>query len=254
MKVLAIALSALTLVACGGGGGDEPAAEKAATTPTAEGTYTGTLTGGPNTTFSLILLENGDFWSIYGTQPGSTFNVVGVAQGSGTSSNGTYTSSSAKDFGFVPALAATVNATYDATAKTIAGTFSEGGQTINFTGGPPVGSLYNYDTPATLSSIAGAWTTTSTSGESVAINVTLAGTFTAVGTSGCNFSGTVTPRASGKNIFNTSMTFGPAPCALPNQTASGIAVAYPLISGQTQAVFAQVDSTRSYGAVALGIR
>lgn len=251
----ASAIACSLLAGCGGGGGGDTPAAAAVVTPSAEGAYSGTMTGGgSNTAFSMLMLENGDFWALYGSQSGNTFRIAAIAQGSGASNNGSYTSSSAKDFGLVPALNAVVNATYNATAKTIAGTLSAGGQTANFTGGPTPGSLYNYNTPATLSSISGAWATTSTSGESVAITVAPAGTFTAVGASGCNFSGTITPRASGKNVFNTVMTFGPAPCGLSNQTASGIAVVYPLANGQTQAIFAQVDSTRSFGSAAFGIR
>ena len=220
----------------------------------AEGVYSGTATGGTSSAFSLLVLENGDYWDLYGSRTGSVLSVVGIVQGTGTSNNGAFTSSNAKDFGSVPAISATVSATYNTTAQTITGTLSAPSATISFSGGPATGSLYNYSTPATLSSISGAWTVTSTSGESINVNVSGTGTFTAVGTSGCSFSGTATPRASGKNVFNTTMTFGPAPCALPNQTASGIAVVYPLTSGQSQVIFAQVDSTRSYGSAAFGTR
>jgi hypothetical protein len=64
----------------------------------------------------------------------------------------------------------------------------------------------------------------------------------------------VTPRASGKNVFNLELRFGPAPCELPGQNATGIAVAYPLASGQTQLLVTAVDGTRAYGAAAFGVR
>lgn len=239
------------LAGCGGGGGGSTSTT---TMGTAEGVYSGTSTGGTSSAFTLLILENGDYWNLYGTRTGSVLSVAGIVQGTGTSNNAAFTSSNAKDFGSIPAVSATVSATYNTTAQTITGTLSATGGVISFTGGPATGSLYNYSTPATLSSLSGAWTVTSTSGESIAINVAPAGTFTAVGISGCSFSGTATPRPSGKNVFNTTMTFGPAPCGLPNQTASGIAVVYPLTSGQTQVVFAQVDSTRSFGSAAFGTR
>ena len=56
------------------------------------------------------------------------------------------------------------------------------------------------------------------------------GAFTASSSLGCNFAGTVLPRPSGKNVFNVSLTFGPAPCALPGQAAAGIAVAIIAVS------------------------
>jgi len=252
-KLFASILVTGLLAGCGGGGGGStPVA--VTTTGTAEGVYSGTSTGGTSPAFTMLVLENGDYWTLYGTRSGSNLSVAGIIQGTGTSNNGSFTSSNAKDFGSVPAISATASATYNATAQTITGTFTAPTATISFSGGPVAGSLFNYATPATLSSLSGVWTTTSTSGETITVTVASVGTFTALGTSGCRFTGTATPRASGKNVFNTSMTFGPAPCGLPNQTASGIAVVYPLTSSQTQVIFAQVDSARAYGSAAFGTR
>lgn len=254
----AITFSVLTACGGGGGGGDSstptPTPTPIPTIAAAEGVFVGTIAGSTNNAFNLLVLENGDFWTLYGRQLPTAFRVAGIVQGAGTSSNGSFTSSNAKDFGLVPAINTTVSATYNPTAQTISGTLSSTVGNVTFTGGPLTNSTYNYATPATLSSITGAWTTTSTSGENVAINVAASGAFTAIGSSGCGFSGTVTPRASGKNVFNTSMTFGPAPCGLPGQTASGIAIVYPLTTGITQVIFAQVDATRSFGSAAFGVR
>lgn len=261
MKLLFVTLAALSLLGCGGGGGgDTPAATSPTTTiastTSPEGVYGGTLTGSTSSNFQLLMLENGEFWTVYGTSTASAFLVNGFVQGSGTTntSNSTFTSANAKDFGFIPGIAGTISATYDATAKTIAGTFTAAGGTVTLNGGPIAGSLYSYNTPAALSNIIGTWSTTSTTGENVAINVTAGGTFSAVGGSGCTFSGTVVPRASGKNVFDTTMTFGPAPCSLAGQTATGIALTYPLADGRTQAIFASVDATRTYGSAAFGAR
>jgi hypothetical protein len=71
---------------------------------------------------------------------------------------------------------------------------------------------------------------------------------------GCNFTGTVVPRPSGKNVFNVAVRFGQAPCELPGQDATGIAVAYPFASGQTQLLATVVDGTRSCGTAAFGVR
>ena len=250
----ATALSVLT--ACGGGGGSSAPTPPPPPPPiaAAQGVFAGTLVGSTNNAFNLLVLENGDFWTLYGKQLPTVFGVAGIVQGTGTSSNGSFTSSNAKDFGLVPAINATVSATYDPTVQTISGTLSSNVGNVTFSGGPLTNSTYNYATPAMLSSITGAWTTTSTSGENISINVAASGAFTAIASSGCGFSGTVTPRASGKNVFNTSMVFGPAPCGLPGQTASGIAIVYPLTTGRTQVIFAQVDATRSFGSAAFGVR
>lgn len=250
---LSALLACVALAGCGGGS-DSPAPAPVVVGPTAEGVYSGTITGAKSSGFQLLILENGDFWTLYGNQTSSQFLVSAIIQGSGTSNNGSFASSNLKDYGVSPGLAGTLKATYDATAKTISGTVTAGTDTASFSGGPTAGSLYNYNIAASLTNIAGSWATTSTSGEPVNVTIAAVGTFSAVGGSGCKFSGTVTPRASGKNVFDTTMTFGPAPCGLAGQTASGIALSYPLASGKTQLVLAQVDSTRTYGSAAFGTR
>src|SRR6186713_3412293 len=84
------------LAACGGGGDDVPAAAAPAT---AEGVYGGTLTGSSSNAFELVVLENGEFWTLYGTSTPAAFYVEGFIQGNGTSSNGAaFSSTSAKDY------------------------------------------------------------------------------------------------------------------------------------------------------------
>ena len=99
---MAVALAfTAALAACGGGGDDEAATSGSGAT--AEGVYGGTLTGSSNA-FQLLVLENGEFWALYGIPSASTFGVTGFLQGAGTSSNGTFTAASTKDFGFIPAV------------------------------------------------------------------------------------------------------------------------------------------------------
>lgn len=143
---------------------------------------------------------------MYGTQPSTLFYVANFVQGTGTSNNGTFTSSNARDFGFVPAMPATVNATYNASTPSISGTISATAGTVSFSGGAIPGSLYNYNTPASLSTVSGAWTLTEPTGERLALNVNAGGAFSAASSSGCNFSGTVTPRPSGKNLTSPSLS------------------------------------------------
>lgn len=245
--------AAMVLSGCGGGGdsGTAPSAPPAAVaTPSAEGVYGGTLTGSTNNAFNLLVLENGDAWAIYGTQSATLFGVAGFVQGTGTSSNGSYSVPNGKDFGYSPAQAGSLTATYNATAKTISGTLGS----VTFSGGPIPGSLYNYDTAASLSAISGSWSTRDLTGASIALNVAASGAFTAISGFGCQGSGTIVPRASGKNVFNVTLTFGAAPCALAGQSATGIAVLSPLASGRTQLLVTAIDSTRTYGTAAIGTR
>jgi hypothetical protein len=202
----------------------------------------------------MLVLENDEFWALYGTQSTSLFAVAGFLQGTGISNNGTYTSSNARDFGFNPALAGTANATYNATAKTIAGSVAASAGTVTFSGGPIAGSLYNYNTPALLSSVSGTWSLTALTGEGISLNVSSTGAFTANSAFGCTFSGTMTPRPSGKNVFNVSLTFGASPCVLAGQPASGIALVYPIATGRTQLIFAGTNTARTTGTAAFGTR
>ena len=125
---------------------------------------------------------------------------------------------------------------------------------MTFTGTPIIGSTYDYNAAANLALITGAWTMTAL--DASVINLTIAGNGAIVGsTGGCSFTGTLTPRASGKNVFNTSVTFGAAPCVLAGQTATGIGLTYLLAGGATrQLLIAGVDATRTTGTALFGTR
>jgi hypothetical protein len=258
-NALVMALFPVFFAACGGGGGGGNTGGGALPQPTpasstAEGVYGGTLTGSVGSNFEAVVLENGDFWALYGKDNGSIFSVYGFVQAmGGTSSNGSFTAANVKDFGFAPPLTGTLTSTYNSTAKTISGTVSYTSGTIQFSGGPIPGSLYNYSTAATLNTISGNWATVSTTGGNVTVSIAASGAVTTL-ESGCSGSGTIIPRPSGQNVFNVSLTFGAAPCALPSQTVTGIAIAYPLSTGQTQLIAAIENSTRTTGIAVFGIR
>ena len=259
VRVRGIFTTALTVItlssvlsACGGGGGG--AADTITPAASAEGVYGGTLTGSTSSNFQLLVLENDEFWSLYGTQSATTFFVAGFAQGPGASTNGTYTSAAARDYGFNPALSGSVSATYNADSKTITGTIASTAGSVRFTGGPVAGSLYTYNTSAQLSTVSGNWSLTALTGETVTLSLSATGAMTASTSLRCNFTGSINPRPSGKNVFNVTLTFGPSPCVLPGQVATGIAIAYPLSNGRTQLVFAGANSGRTLGTAAFGTR
>jgi hypothetical protein len=239
----------LALTGCGGGGDSGTTAG-----PSAEGVYGGTLTGSTSSGFQMLVLENDEFWAMYGTQTSTQFFVAGFLQGSGASNNGAFTSSNARDFGFNPAIAGTASANYNATAKTISGSVAAAAGTVNFAGGPIAGSLYNYNAPAQISAISGAWSLTALTGEGISLTVLSTGSFSAVSALGCKFSGTITPRASGKNVFNVGLTFGASPCIYAGQPASGIAITYPLSTGRSQLILAGTNTGRTVGTAAFGTR
>lgn len=241
------------LTACGGGGSDPAPAPVVPDRP--EGLYSGTLTGGTATDFLMLVLENGELWSLYGTQSGATFGAAGFVQGTMTVTGNAFSATDIRDYGFAPARVGTAAGTFSKAAGTITGNIVAGGQTVNFSGGSVSASLYNYDNPAVLASASGNWTLASLDGDTVFLSVQSNGTLSATTASGCDFSGNVASRPSGKNVFDATITFGStANCDFPNETFSGIALAYPIGGGQSQLLVALENGTRLFGNAAFGVR
>jgi len=84
------------------------------------------------------------------------------------------------------------------------------------------------------------------SGAAATVAINNAGAITG-SSGGCSFTGTATPRASGKNVFDVSITFGAAPCVLPSQTVTGIALDYITTGNQTQLLVSVVNSAKTAG-------
>jgi hypothetical protein len=238
----------LLLTACGGGGDDTPA------TSTPEGAYSGTLIGSSSAEFQLLMLENNEFWTLYGNSSAGIFRVAGFVQGSGTASSSSYSSSNVKDFGFSPAASATLGASYNAPAGTISGTFNNSGALTSLSGNRFPASTYNYNTAASMASVVGTWSLQALTGETVALTLAANGNFTGSTSLACNFTGSLVPRSSGKNVFNLGINFGPAPCRLPSQTATGIGLWLPLAGGGKQLILAGTNAARTEGTAAFGTR
>jgi len=240
------------LLGCGGGGEEAAVTAPVVTYPSAEGVYIGNIARGASSEFQALVLPNGDMWSFYGYDDGSVFYVDGFAQGNGSSNNGLFTAT-LKDFGYLPAIPGTMSAAYNTADKTISGTSTYMGRTFAFGGGAAPESFYQYDISAVLSEVVGQWNTMSTEGGLVTVDISATGVLT-LSEAGCTGTGTITPNASGKNVFDISVTFGPAPCFIPNATATGIAMSYPLATGQRQVIIAVTNPTRTAGIATYGIR
>jgi hypothetical protein len=243
---LLVALGA-ALTGCGGGGDDE-------TSTTAEGAYSGTVSGSPaNAAFSAIVLEDGQLWTIYGNSVGGVLVVNGFIQGQGVSNNGVFTSSSLRDYGSAPPTAASLGLNYVA-GTSISGTLTELGTNFGISGTTIPTANFNYNAPASLTSISGSWMLSALGGVTLPLTIASNGTASGVTSAGCTVSGTFTPRPSGKNVFNLVLTFGPSPCPLPSGSASGIAIYSTLGNGAHQLITAAVDPSRTNGSVAFGTR
>lgn len=209
-RIAAIAASTV-LAACGGGGDGGSVGGSSGTTATAEGVWSGTLASGVSV--SAAILENGETWGVYTS--GSL--IVGALYGN-TTSSGTTLSGSGVAFDVVARSSS--NGTFTGTfnpKSTIRISSSDGGV---FTG------TYDteYDQPAVLSNVAGSFNGQGVSGnstvQSIPLSIASNGTVTVPGTADCSAAGTLTPRPTGKNIFNVSVTFTGTNCALGNGTVT----------------------------------
>jgi hypothetical protein len=248
-NVLILCAVSLILVGCGSGynpgnggsGGTNYAGQ-------AQGVYSGMTSSGFS--FSTIVLPNDKFYAIYGTVSGNALILSGLVTGQGTSGNGTYTATVTDYTHAGTTTSGSVSANYVA-ATSINGSITENGTAVTFTGAAEPASAFNYNTPASLSAVSGTWTGTLLDGMTTTATISSNGTVTG-SSSGCSFSATFTADSSNKNFFDISLTFGPSPCTLPNQTATGIAVEYLLSDGVTHQLLAAVTATTpaaSFGTV-----
>jgi hypothetical protein len=245
----AVTSASVLLAGCGGGGGGgEPVPVINAK---AEGVYEGSLSGSSSTYFQMLVLENDEYWALYGRPVGGQFGVAGFIQGQGTSSNGQFASSSARDFGLSPPLAGTVAANYS--ASNIGGTVATSAGAIGFSGVPIASTTYVYATPARPSDIAGVWSLGALDGSRVTLTIDASGAFTG-SAGGCLLSGTIRPRATGKNVFNVALGFGASPCASPNSSGAGVAISYPLTASSRQLIVVGVNPSRTAGTALFGVR
>ncbi len=249
VSTLAILL-VVALEGCGGGGGGTTVA---ATTTVAspQGVYQGGFSNGG--THNTLILENDQFYTLYGSTVAGVFTVSGFLQGNGNASGGNLTATDVKDATVDgQLLSGSLSATYAANGS-LNGTLTEGSNTVNFSGTTVASSVYDYNKSASLADIAGAWNMTSLRGYANTFNIAASGAFTA--TSGaCSFSGTFTPRSSGKNVFDVAMTFGPAPCILAGQTLAGIGIDFMLANGKRQLLIAGLNQGRTSSAAFFGTR
>lgn len=239
------------LGACGGGGGDDGDPPQAAR---AEGAYGGTMTGSSSDSFNMVVLENDQFWTIYGDAVGDTFYVQGFMVGQGASNGGTYSATAVSDFNingtiYTPSVSATYNPGVSAQ-----GTLTYPGGTVSFSGTAASLAPYQYNQAALLSSVVGSWSLEGIDGSPVDVVVQADGAVTALN-EGCTAAGTMGPRPSGKNVFDVVLTVGPAPCEEPGQVLRGIGIHSPIAGTSAhQLIVALTDDARTVGSLAVGWR
>jgi hypothetical protein len=219
---------------------------------TAEGAYSGILTGGPYPAFRLLELDGGEYWALYGFGGGDSFAVAGFLHGTSSSSSGNFISSDLRDFGFIPSVSGTATATFDASKGTIAGSVTTSRGSVSIAGGPIQDVPYEYNLQATMEQIAGPWGLQTSTGDMMIVAVPADGNFSTRTTAGCNLSGTIKPRPSGKNVYDVTIQFGAAPCLLPGQSMRGLAITVRQTNGFTQLTIVMINAARTIGFSAFG--
>lgn len=219
MKLVAAGLLCALVAACGGGGDDDGAPAPAPApvpAPSPEGFWVGRASTG--TEVYLAVLDDGKTWGLY--QSGNY--IIGALAGE-TSYNGSQLSGSGRDFNLISRTISPGTYTGTFSAKNYVDVRLSNGST--FTGRYDT----SYDQPASLAAVAGTFAGTGVTGttlpQAVTINVSSTGQITAPSSQGCGGSGSLLPRASGKNVYDVSITFQGSSCALGNDTTvRGIAI------------------------------
>jgi len=248
-----ILLQLLLLAGCAssaGGSGDTTAVTKPEGLNPG-GLYLGTISNGY--IHNTLVLENGQYYVFYGISTTPALKVAGFVQGSGTLNNGSFSSTDLKDFVWDGSISSgTLGASYS--GSNFNGTLTKIASTVSLAGAPPAVAYYDFNEAPNILDIAGGWTLTSMAGAATTMSIDSNGTF--AGKNGrCAYTGTLTPRASGKNVFDVVLTFGGSPCPMPDQTVSGAAISYLLADGVTrQFILAGVNAARSKGTAVFGTR
>lgn len=257
-----VAIAVLPFVAACGGGGDHPcqqltsagwvACTPATTPPKVDTSIPEGIWGGGTSdglAVSTLVLETGQYFIV----PTST-NGIGLVEGMMTGNNGNISDPAAVIYpaSNVP-VAGTLAGSFSA-KKTLTGTvsasatlsspFPSGSTSSTFNGN------YNslYDSPATVAEAVGSWTG-QTSGSSVTLAVSADGTFTGAN-GGCTFSGTVSPRSTGKHVLDGKVTFNSSACV----PGTGASLNFEAVVNGNQLAAAGVTSQRDHAFVLIATK
>lgn len=207
VRFLLAATSVATLVACGGGGDDGGIANA-----DPQGYWIGLASTGY--TVNTAVLENGETWGVYSS--GST--IYGALYGT-TKTTGNNVSISGTDFNFLTSSSSTGNLTGSIAPKS---TMSLSGSGVSV----PLTYQASYDTAATSAAVTGTWSFVGRSGMYTlvpgSITIDGSGAFT-LSQTGCVTTGSMVPRAGGKNVYNLTFAATGVNCVVGQSTMSGIA-------------------------------
>ncbi|SAL76272.1 hypothetical protein AWB71_05203 [Caballeronia peredens] len=224
-NAIPLVICAVALTACSTGGSNTPPPPGTVTTTLASGgVYKGTLKGS-SAYATLLMLFDGTAYLFYGGAGGPDLAGVAVAANGAQTSDGRFTSTSAFDYrlGKTAASPAVFSADF-AHAPAVDGTVAEkdGSAGLAFT----ASALPMLDVAPSRANAGGLYSGRGMSlGGATQTRITVAadGYLAGTTTSGCIFKGRTAPHE-GTNAYDVSVTFGPAPCPLPDTTVTGNAV------------------------------
>ena len=202
-------------------------------------------------TITAFVLDNGVYWILYSSlNPGA--GIAGLIEGSATTFNGSFSSSDARDINLEGQGigAATVSASYVA-KQSFNGTifYPNSNLTVSFT------SSYNiaYQQAPSLATLAGSYTgiaSSAGSSDAAIVRIDASGNLNGIGTSGCQFAGTIAPHARG-NLYDLSITFKGGPCSNGSSTLTGIGY---YDAGARRLYNVALNGDRSNGFVYVGLK
>jgi hypothetical protein len=232
----------------GGAGASSPSSSLAGGNAIAEGAWHSQLPNGD--VLDVLALENG---SLYALSVAATLGAPLLAfdQGSYTVSGDKLTA----QLTHFNELGSTTTGSVGATVvngASITGTATTLGRpTPNAFALQPLSASdvsYNYNNPAALATVAGPWVAGTLLEKSTPTSFTIDAAGVLSGSNlGCSFTGTVTPRLSGKSVFDVGLTYGQSPCTTPGVTFTGVALSYIASNGKRQFTAALQDSNRAFG-------
>jgi hypothetical protein len=274
--------SALALTACGSGGGSSSGGGGSGTgtvAGAAEGLWSGVDSSG--LALAGVTLDTGDFWFLRSVTPQLATEtlpvgtVLALVQGKGSYSGSTFTSSTGNVYWLDPNLfvAGTLSGfggqlvaktsfrgTY---AGNLPGVGAGGGANFTLDFAMNYGAAYD-QAPPSLAALAGSWqaaypqipgTSTFVLGTSPNLGRFQIAEF---GSTGCAFNGSLTPRVSGKNVFDfsgaASQSTGTAnvcSAGLVGKTFTGVAEYTLNPTGGPRILIKALDSSRGFPLVLL---
>jgi hypothetical protein len=207
-RFLVLALFAtLSLSGCGGGGGGG-----GGVSASPEGFWSGTATSGY--TVNLVVLEDGETWGIYSSGTTIYGGLYGVTSVSGSTATATGT-----DFNFLTNRAVQGVLSGPITARS---SMSLSGST----GSVQLAYSSAYEAQALQQSATGTWSFVGRSGLYSlipgSVSIDASGSFT-LNQTNCTTTGSITPRPSGKNVFNINLSATGVGCAVGQSNLSGVA-------------------------------